>query len=539
MEAVGFKNFRLYRDFPAVRLSPITILVGGNNSGKSTLVKGALLVYNFLQTKCSDVRPGCAPELSFDVTIPFDIHIGTLGRAKTKSAPAGEGMEFSLSLCGMTYTVCTEGGDKDYDKTSTRVVRIEVADTVNGMKFIFDFGKCTARAIFPARESCIAGDKHIKLMEDKLIKLTEERNNLVHSPVTDLSSIVALNDYISHLQNNLCSLKAKNTVTSEVSIPLYVRSVSGYYIGVLLREINFYPRKSDTDFKKDKRTAAYKEEVFTKNMIISNGDKIGDSLSRVTSGINRKNIEYIFAHSASQKLFYDSKDRNDYIAETIHQFVKARISHEDEVYSFVRKWMGKDKFAIGTDFHIIPHGGEAYELEIKNFNGDVVPLADKGMGSIQVMVMLLRIATIAKKCGGLDQTDAMVKKSGGNIASYKVASCGDVIRPTVLIEEPEQNLHPGLQSRLAELWKYVNDRYGIRFIIETHSEYMVRKTQSIVRSLECRDDSELAERNPFKVYYFPEDKAPYEMGYRTDGKFIEDFGPGFYDVSSDLVFDIM
>ena len=39
MNSIGFKNFRRFQNFPEIDLGDITILVGGNNAGKSTLVK--------------------------------------------------------------------------------------------------------------------------------------------------------------------------------------------------------------------------------------------------------------------------------------------------------------------------------------------------------------------------------------------------------------------------------------------------------------------------------------------------------------------
>ena len=39
---IGFSNFRKFANFPEIDLGDITILVGGNNSGKSTLVKAFL-----------------------------------------------------------------------------------------------------------------------------------------------------------------------------------------------------------------------------------------------------------------------------------------------------------------------------------------------------------------------------------------------------------------------------------------------------------------------------------------------------------------
>lgn len=48
MRQIGFKNFRKFADFPMMDLAPITMFVGENNSGKSTIVKGILAFSDFL-----------------------------------------------------------------------------------------------------------------------------------------------------------------------------------------------------------------------------------------------------------------------------------------------------------------------------------------------------------------------------------------------------------------------------------------------------------------------------------------------------------
>ena len=50
MKQIGFKNFRKFENFPTIELGDITILVGGNNAGKSTVVKAILLITEFLKT---------------------------------------------------------------------------------------------------------------------------------------------------------------------------------------------------------------------------------------------------------------------------------------------------------------------------------------------------------------------------------------------------------------------------------------------------------------------------------------------------------
>jgi hypothetical protein len=233
------------------------------------------------------------------------------------------------------------------------------------------------------------------------------------------------------------------------------------------------------------------------------------------------NIEYISAHAANQNTIYNTNDLNDYIAQTVHGFWREKIAPGDSEYEFVREWM--QKFEIGIDFKIdalVP--GEAYTVTIIEENGSVVPLADKGMGSIQMMILLFRIATI------------IFKKSQKRIDWM---SCW--MTSIIIIEEPEQNLHPKMQSYLADLFYYLAKYESLRMLIETHSEYLIRKSQVLVAEEKYSDQEELDDNNPFWVYYLPsDDSAPYEMKYRTDGKFSNEFGTGFFDTASNLAFEL-
>ena len=54
MRQIGFKNFRKFEDFHVIDLSPITIFVGENNAGKSTVVKAMLSIVDFLKSSMFD-----------------------------------------------------------------------------------------------------------------------------------------------------------------------------------------------------------------------------------------------------------------------------------------------------------------------------------------------------------------------------------------------------------------------------------------------------------------------------------------------------
>ena len=98
----------------------------------------------------------------------------------------------------------------------------------------------------------------------------------------------------------------------------------------------------------------------------------------------------------------------------------------------------------------------------------------------------------------------------------------------ITIEEPEVSLHPNYQSLLAELFMDASLNYdvSILFIIETHSEYLVRKTQAIVANMTSEDEFN---NNPFIVYYFNPDGTAYDLEYTESGRFAKPFGTGFFD----------
>jgi predicted ATPase len=150
-------------------------------------------------------------------------------------------------------------------------------------------------------------------------------------------------------------------------------------------------------------------------------------------------------------------------------------------------------------------------LIIDEDNPDGIDLADKGMGSIQLAILLLRLATLIRKYRGQDLT--------------------------VLLEEPEQNLHPAIQSMLADLVHDINKNFGVQFIIETHSEYLVRKSQVIVGRK--YDSEEKAKENPFRIYYLPQSGLAYSIGYTLNGRLTEKFEPGFFDEAGKSNFYLM
>lgn len=106
-----------------------------------------------------------------------------------------------------------------------------------------------------------------------------------------------------------------------------------------------------------------------------------------------------------------------------------------------------------------------------------------------------------------------------------------------IVEEPESNLHPRLQSLLADLFVEVKKEYPESpLIIETHSEYLIRKLQYLVASQEISPES-------IAIHYIGEDKGKgrdiFKINIERDGSLDRSFGPGFFDEATNWKFELM
>ena len=574
MNTIGFNNFRRFATFPEMDLGDITLLVGGNNSGKSTLVKALLLCVDNLKLMSSYTKTNIfefgAPKFRFDANEWHDVKIKTFSRAiHNKPVPVIDlgsdeektelpsEMRFVFTIGSFRF-VFDVYGERDGDEVTGEVSYISIEDRGNMVKYDVSFKShdmCySVLGSTSERETLIKRlYRDYKSAKEELEKLSDEGNDI--AAISSQSEKVAslekrieefVNpddnelpedfDYEQALRQQFRNFHAHEyTTTSWDYLPLefYYSQLNGNLLVDLIGNFIQFAKNPGAAAPKDiedpneygvamqeyMRIQAAREDLKQEE------DKIRKSQEDLKALLNSFKIEYITAHAANQNTIYNTADRNDYIAQTVHGFVRAKIARGQKEYAFVTDWMRK--FGVGHDFDVISIDGEAYRVKIKDEDNSTVNLADKGMGSIQLMILFLRLATILREY------------EPQNIVALEES---DQLRyPTIIIEEPEQNLHPKVQSQLADLFLYLNKEYYCKFVVETHSEYLIRKTQVLVSKENFEDNSSMKENNPFKVYYFDgenKDKPYYSMEYRTDGKFSNEFGTGFFDTASNLAFEL-
>lgn len=538
IQNAGFDNFRKFVHLDPQKLGGVTFLVGENNSGKSTFTKGILLLSYFLdrgnnidrvEDNSADLKP-----VNFKDELLRNIYIDSFYQALCSHSTSGEiTLDCRLNDYEIRASICIPGAlrntqdyknkkgqliqdgydenlielsdwtpevyskirhdnpefyKKELDKSEARFNKIEIADYKRGILF------CVHDELKTVNIAEI--DKDLSRQIDTINALLERFN----SESIEYSTLLA----------QKVTLRKSLFEKAEINQSPYRYSLDRpHMIDWLIwseKKLLMNRGKNTTDSKRQQLEDIMGPKIHCSNpKLINNAEQ---SYKQLKSTLESFKLEYLYTHSVHQLSSYrnDPLNQGNYVDQTISQFWKLKDVPKkyDNAKKFVRKWM--NRFSIGEDFKIFPEEG-TNNLKAEIMDNDIwQDLSTKGIGAIQLFLLILRIGIIISE-----------------------NNCGYT---TIIVEEPEQNLHPALQSRLTDFFYEINKEYGCQFIVETHSEYMVRKSQVIVAQ-EFSTERKVA-KNPFRVLYFPKEGSPYKMSYTKDGDFREEFGTGFYDSASEL-----
>ena len=250
-------------------------------------------------------------------------------------------------------------------------------------------------------------------------------------------------------------------------------------------------------------------------------------------------LSYVSSSIINVKRLYPLESPDEF-TQVLKRFIEAkRNMDKDQNYipnTFFNKWVKKFRLGEKVSVNVDPEGlGVTLRLHKDEADEIGTLLADNGYGITQIFALLLNIeVSIMERNVSYKDPDTFIGAFSYPEKRTKVFSS-----PTIAVEEPEIHLHPNYQSMLAEMFYDAYKTYGIHFLIETHSEYLIRKSQLIVANIGYETNKEAEEKCPFVTYYVPKSGIPYSLGYRKDGKFVESFGSGFYDEASNLAFEIL
>lgn len=538
MKSIGFSNYKRFEDLPSLDLAGITFLVGKNNSGKTSFTEVAQLGAGFVDRIQSEgnFRPvfHFAPRNGQEKQnegYGFYLH-------HIPGRHDGKGMEFTLEYDNFLVII---GIKDEYDPFSFLKEEIEswVYDynpeatiDVDWLQAEYNKKKEEFKHKSPEKfDELLAKSKsgmgevsHI-IYCDKDSRITAALD-LEHTKITlaiddfdesereELNKLIMIlptlpedeQEYAQERIDELLSLKdnclIKRTYTGihfdlGGSIPAFI---------TVTKAVNAWLEGNNSlgfDTVKGSGTPA---ELL-----------INDRVQRLESfrdSFNDRLIKRIPSCSRHIGHFVDSSDHN---MEVFSKFKSLRIDKHPKLSRMLTKWL--KELEIGDGLTVKSEEGSnksqdnCFIIKHTLINGQRVSYETSyermGVGSRQLIILLMSMTIV-------------------------IAEAEDRAIPTlVTIEEPEQNLHPALQSKLADMFLDFYKTFNCQTIIETHSEYLIRRSQVLVAKGIRKGSLSLA-NNPFRVYYFPDDKRmPYDMGYKENGRFVHRFEPGFNNVAGD------
>jgi len=219
-------------------------------------------------------------------------------------------------------------------------------------------------------------------------------------------------------------------------------------------------------------------------------------------------FSYLGVLRGNQRIIYSYDNNETSINELLLLYSEKNLNKFEIITNFLNFWIKEF-----TSF-------KKYEINtIEESNGIVFKIGDfnisqTGYGFSQFLPILLKIVIQS-----FEHSDNIIYDKPIFISSV------------LYIEEPECNLHPNLQSKLADLFVDASKRFKVQFILETHSEYLIRKLQYLTAKNEIKPNDSV-------IYYFNDKENELKItiiNIKEDGRLSKPFGSGFFDESSKLM----
>lgn len=365
-------NFKIWKSTGPIRLAPVTLLLGTNSSGKSSLIQSLLLIRQTVK--------GDDPNVDLNFGNPDSKDSVTLGQFKDVLCRQADnnrlGIEFRWSVTGSRAdSTLFSARYRESFAGSAELDYLRLGK--DGQGFTVERQK---QGVFR-------------------LQLANERKNRGQSA-----------DFRPEYSFAFSPLALAKLGTAAESL----KDIGPQLLNELGRIIYLGPV----------RKLAQRDYVWNGRMPTSIGDD------------GAKAIDVLIASGVMQQ---NAKRRGQ------------ELPPEAALFTQTGEWLKKMNIADGLAIKSV--GGSArYELQVIKYD-EASNLKDVGVGVAQVLPVIV----------------AALHANQGHI---------------VIVEEPESHLHPLAQSMLAELFADTSKTRRVQFIVETHSEHLFRRMQTLMAQQE-------------------------------------------------------
>ncbi|WP_452231774.1 DUF3696 domain-containing protein [Lacinutrix sp. MEBiC02595] len=512
IDFIGIKNFRVFDDQNGIfeELSAINLLTGTNNSGKSSIIK-------YLQMLKNSVAGNKIP---FDLDLNEQEHLlGDFENVLNNTANRNIEISLPFTFLGITtiYSILSFEIPSHNDSYKGHLRKMTITDKKDNIDlFSFAYRKATEAEIDSLTKEHKLKTEEFQQKKNTATQESSENQflNLFYMPPS-YSPLVAYIDWSINIEKLRYYLKEllgfyeiylknkKNEGFLEHADGVFEKDsfIASVFIKSLKSEASIAAWKDflDSDIKEGILLAGKEpilEDDFQSEEYFIPEPKIEEILYYRSIGILNKKLNWknntdlddnYFVISECFKSSYKEligristinylstvKDENSriYIGTNNSTFTKLLKDYSSLNIdtNFINKYL--KAFEIGDELMVnFERKHQVINISIKSDQFTERDLVDFGYGIKQLILILMHIEVIAEK----NKKSKEVTNHEGDyyMEDYYVSSI-------LLIEEPETNLHPKWQSLLAKMFVEANELYNIQLIIETHSEYLIRKFQTL------------------------------------------------------------
>ena len=354
-------NFKAWEDTGDVVLKPVTMLLGTNSSGKSTLIQSLLLLKQTVQSPDRSIHLNLGGDEMNDL-----FNFGGFENVLRQGASSMRQFSLSFSFCSHVPSRISQGD------------------------FFCSYGQNSAGGVTIQDWLVKTNDRHFRSIRREKgaysIMVDDE------SQPRDKGRHLSPERSVSLSAEAIAMLGQDGAVLEDLSLSIRRELENIVYLGPLRRK----PER-DYVWNKSKPGEVGSDGHRAIDVLLSSALMKGEDQNRIIEGVSK-------------------------------WLVRMKVADKLEV-----KQLGRST---------------RYEMVIHR-DGIETNLRDVGIGISQVLPAL---------------TIAYFAQSGS----------------TIILEEPEIHLHPLAQSVLAELFVEVSKERNIQFIVETHSEHLFRRMQTLI-----------------------------------------------------------
>lgn len=512
IDFIGIKNFRVFNDQEGIfeELSSINLLTGTNNSGKSSIIK-------YLQMLKNSVAGNKIP---FDLDLNEQEHLlGDFENVLNNTANRNIEISLPFTFLGITtiYSTLSFNIPSKNDSYKGHLRKMTITDKKDNIDlFSFSYREAT-----DAEKDSHLKQYQLKVKEYEQKKSAEEEKTLLEqflhpsyhmSPYSPLVAYIDWSINVEKLRYYLKELlefyevylknKRDENFLDRADKVLEKQSFIASFLIKSLKSDELLPSWKnflESDFKNEKQLSGNEpllEHDFQSEEYFWPEPEIEEILYYQSIDILNKNLKWKNNSDPDNEYFVISECFKNSYKELIGRistinYLSTVKEENSRIYigtnnSTFTKLL-KDYSSLDIDTYFINTYLKAFEIGeeiLVNFERKlqvikisimtdqlhVRDLVDFGYGIKQLILILMHIAVIAKK--NKRSKEVSTDEGDYGMEDYYVPSL-------LLIEEPETNLHPKWQSLLAEMFVKANELYNIQLVIETHSEYLIRKFQTL------------------------------------------------------------